>query len=58
MDYTTKLKLGQPAYLSNGKTAVIQVNANFAIIDALISNILCYEGNVLTHNNEVLIYTP
>ncbi len=52
---TNNLGLEQPAYLSDGATAVAAVNTNFAVIDALIGNILCYEGDVLTYENEILI---
>ncbi len=52
---TTNLGLEQPVYLSDGETAVIAVNSNFTKIDALIADVVCYEGNIVTHNNELVI---
>lgn len=55
MSTTTNLGLTKPAYLSDGQTAVSAVNTNFDTIDALIGNILVYDGEILTYGNELLI---
>lgn len=52
---TTNLGLEQPAYLSDGEVAVGAMNTNMTKIDSLVPNILCYEGELLMYENELVI---
>ncbi len=52
---TNNLGLEQPIYLSDGETAVNAMNANMTKIDVLISAILWYEGEILMHDDELVI---
>lgn len=52
---TNNLGLEQPEYLSDGEMAVGFINTNMSKVDALVGNILCHEGEMLTYEDELLI---
>lgn len=52
---TNNLRLEQPAYLSDGETAVASMNTNMSTIDALIGNIVVFEGEIVTFEGELVI---
>ena len=52
---TNNLGLEQPLYLSDGETAVGQVNGNFTILDGIFGYVVVGpDGWIVTHNGEVV----
>lgn len=51
---TINLGLEQPAYLSDGETAVDNVNSNFSALDVLIDNLYVHDGDLVTSNGSLL----
>ena len=52
---TSNLGLEQPVYLSDGETAVAAMNSNMTKVDALISSVVWYEGEILMYENELVV---
>ena len=55
MGDTNNLDLTKPEYLSDGEAAVASMNENMDRIDALIGNIVTYEGEMLVYKGEMVI---
>jgi hypothetical protein len=52
---TTNLGLEQPAYLSDGQTAVNAINTNMTLIDNLVTKVICYDNVVVCYENNLVV---
>ena len=52
---TPNMGLEQPAYLSDGQTAVNALNANMTLIDNLITKVVCYENAIVCYENNLVV---